>query len=89
MLVHNDTEAWYAAISLLIRDPDRRRRLAAGARQAFLATGTLASQAADRREAWMALGADRQTTAEVGVIDRAATTMAAVRRVAGRRRVRA
>lgn len=89
MLVHNDTESWYAAISLLIRDPDRRRRLAAGARQAFLATGTLASQAADRRAAWMALGADRQTTAEVGVIDRAATTMAAVRRVAGRRRVRA
>jgi glycosyltransferase involved in cell wall biosynthesis len=35
-LVANSADAWYAAIDLLLRDPDQRRGLAAGARDAWL-----------------------------------------------------
>ncbi len=55
MLVRNDPDAWYQALSLLVRDPDRRARLQRGAHAAFLAHGTLASQSESRRAAWLAL----------------------------------
>lgn len=51
MLVPNDAESWYAALSLLVRDRLTRQRLADGAMNAFTATGTLASQAATRHAA--------------------------------------
>lgn len=55
MLVANDPAAWYAALSWLIRDPPRRRKLAQGALAAYSATGTLAGQSAVRRAAWVGL----------------------------------
>jgi hypothetical protein len=51
MLLPNAPDAWYAALSWLRRDPVALRRLAAGAREAFAASGTLSSQAALRRSA--------------------------------------
>ncbi len=56
-LVGNTEEAWYQAVARLIRDPALCARLAAGARAAYLTTGTLAVQAARRRAAWHALAA--------------------------------
>lgn len=55
MLVPNDPGSWFAALSLLVRDPDRRAGLAAGARQALLESGTLLAQAEQRRAAWAAV----------------------------------
>jgi glycosyltransferase involved in cell wall biosynthesis len=52
MLVPNDAESWYAALSLLVRDRQTRHRLGDGAMSAFTATGTLASQSATRHAAW-------------------------------------
>jgi GT2 family glycosyltransferase/glycosyltransferase involved in cell wall biosynthesis len=48
MLLPNDPEAWYAALSRLRRDPAELLRLANGAQDAFAAAGTLASRA----DAW-------------------------------------
>ncbi len=50
-LVPNDRNAWYAALDWLIRDPALRRRRSDAAHRAFLAGGTLASQAAQRQAA--------------------------------------
>ncbi len=55
MLVQNTTEAWYGAISRMIRDGAWRARLAEGARAHVEAHGTLAAQAAARRAAWLAV----------------------------------
>ena len=49
-LVPNDEDAWYNALSRLVRDTDLRRRLGQGASEAFSAGGTLAA----RDEAWRA-----------------------------------
>lgn len=54
-LVANNPEAWYAAMSFLVRDQAERKRLADGAMAAFRAEGTLGSQATTRRAAWMGL----------------------------------
>jgi glycosyltransferase involved in cell wall biosynthesis len=54
-LVANDPQSWYAALAWLVRNRDLRVSLAAGARQAFLASCSLAVQAEARRAAWMAL----------------------------------
>ncbi len=54
-LVANHEEAWFQAIARLVRDTALRTRLAAGARAAYLASGTLALQAGRRRAAWQAL----------------------------------
>ncbi|MSP02010.1 MAG: glycosyltransferase [Acetobacteraceae bacterium] len=51
-LVPNDTDSWYAALSLMIRDPDRRRNLAAGGARCFLESGTLAAHAGAWQSAW-------------------------------------
>ncbi|HUB14860.1 MAG TPA: glycosyltransferase [Acetobacteraceae bacterium] len=56
MLVANKPEAWFAALSRLVRDGELRRGLAAGAAVAFAEGGTLAGQAEARRAAWLALG---------------------------------
>jgi glycosyltransferase involved in cell wall biosynthesis len=50
-LVANTTEAWYAAISALVRDAERRRTMADRTRASLMARGTLASQAERRRQA--------------------------------------
>ncbi|MGE0419100.1 MAG: glycosyltransferase [Acetobacteraceae bacterium] len=55
MLVENDPGAWYAALSRLVRDPMTLASFRSGAQRAFLATGTIASQAATRRQALLAL----------------------------------
>ncbi len=63
-LVSNSPEAWYAALDWLMRNQDMRRAMMARARDAFLAHGTLAGQAAARRDAWMqARSARRADTA--------------------------
>lgn len=54
-LVPNDPAAWYAALSALVRDTEKRQRLGQEALAAFLASGTLASQAEARVRAWKAL----------------------------------
>ncbi len=54
-LVPNSQAAWYDALNWLMRNEDFRRTVAAGARTAFLAHGTLASQAKQRRETWQQL----------------------------------
>jgi GT2 family glycosyltransferase/glycosyltransferase involved in cell wall biosynthesis len=53
-LLADDADAWFVALSRLVRDFRLRGRLAAGAREAF-ADGTLAAQAAARRAAWLSL----------------------------------
>jgi len=53
MLARNDPDAWYAAISRLLRDQHLRQRLRAGARAAWEKRGTLAAQAKLRRAALM------------------------------------
>jgi hypothetical protein len=45
MLVPNTTEAWYEALSRLIRDAAWRHHLAAGGMAEFAASGTLERQA--------------------------------------------
>jgi glycosyltransferase involved in cell wall biosynthesis len=55
MLVANNGVAWYRALDELLRDRDRRLRIAGGARAAFLGRASLASQARVRRTAWMRL----------------------------------
>jgi GT2 family glycosyltransferase/glycosyltransferase involved in cell wall biosynthesis len=55
MLAANRPDAWYAALSRLVRDGELRRGLARGAVQAFAAHGTLARQAEARRAAWLAI----------------------------------
>ena len=57
MLVENTAAAWYAALSGVLRDPQRWRRMAEAARAAYLADGTLAAQAGERRAMWRALAA--------------------------------
>jgi len=52
MLAANQPDAWYAALSRLVRDRELRRGLAHGAMEAFAAQGTLARQAEARRAAW-------------------------------------
>ncbi|HUB49848.1 MAG TPA: glycosyltransferase [Acetobacteraceae bacterium] len=54
MLLPNRPEAWFAALSRLVRDAELRRGLARGAAAAFAADGTLARQAEARRAAWLA-----------------------------------
>jgi len=49
-LVPNDEDAWYNALSRLVRDTDLRRRLGQGGWEAFLSGGTLAA----RDAAWRA-----------------------------------
>jgi GT2 family glycosyltransferase/glycosyltransferase involved in cell wall biosynthesis len=58
-LVANDHQAWHAALDWLIRDQSLRRSLAAKAKEAFLARGTLLSHADQRRTAWTMLLPDR------------------------------
>lgn len=62
-LVRNDPDAWYTALSYLVRDRAERVRLAEGAMAAFRAGGTLGSQAATRRAAWMELVSGRRAEA--------------------------
>jgi GT2 family glycosyltransferase/glycosyltransferase involved in cell wall biosynthesis len=50
-LVANTPQAWFEALSWLLRAQDLRRSIAAGARAAFLATASLGSQAQVRRAA--------------------------------------
>jgi glycosyltransferase involved in cell wall biosynthesis len=54
-LVRNDPRAWYAALDWLIRDQPLRQSLGNRGREAFLATATLANDAAPRRESWTRL----------------------------------
>jgi glycosyltransferase involved in cell wall biosynthesis len=58
-LVADDEDAWFVALARLVRDTRLRRRLADGARAAFIA-GTLGAQAATRRAAWLGLLRSRQ-----------------------------
>lgn len=51
MLVPNQATAWHEALSRLVRDHELRSRLGRGAFAAYLASGTLASQAEQRRVA--------------------------------------
>jgi len=53
LLAANRPDAWYAALSRLVRDRELRQALGQGAVAAFSAQGTLAGQAAARRSAWM------------------------------------
>jgi glycosyltransferase involved in cell wall biosynthesis len=51
-LVANTTEDWHEALSRMIRDAELRGHLAAGGFQALRTSGTLASRAGSRRDAW-------------------------------------
>jgi GT2 family glycosyltransferase/glycosyltransferase involved in cell wall biosynthesis len=52
MLVPNTIDAWYGALSRLIRDDAARRRLAEGGVECFRSTGTLAARAREWCDAW-------------------------------------
>jgi len=54
MLLPDDENAWFVALTRLVRDSALRRRLSEGARAGF-AAGTLAAQATRRRDAWLSL----------------------------------
>ena len=62
MLLPDDPDAWFVAISRLLREPVLRRRLGDGARDA-LAAATLAAQASERRAAWLSLMPRRRRAA--------------------------
>ena len=62
-LVRNDPSIWQAALDWLIRNQSLRASGSAQARAAFLAQGTLASQAALRLDAWRRLLLDRNIDA--------------------------
>lgn len=62
MLVPNRAEAWYIALSPLLRDRELRWRLGDAAYHAFTATGTLACQAEQRRTALLAVPRSRAAT---------------------------
>ncbi|MGE0223262.1 MAG: glycosyltransferase [Acetobacteraceae bacterium] len=51
-LVTNTETDWYLALNWLVRDDAARQGLARGALAAFMAGGSLASQAETRRDAW-------------------------------------
>jgi GT2 family glycosyltransferase/glycosyltransferase involved in cell wall biosynthesis len=55
MLAANDPGAWFVTLCRLVRDDALRRALGQGALEAFRAGRTLASQAAERRAAWLSL----------------------------------
>ncbi len=55
VLVANRAEAWYDALSRLVRDRNLREQLGRGALDAFATTGTLARQAEQRQAAVQAL----------------------------------
>lgn len=55
LLAANQPDAWFAAMSRLVRDGELRRELARGAHEAFTAQGTLVRQAESRLAAWRAL----------------------------------
>jgi glycosyltransferase involved in cell wall biosynthesis len=55
LLAANQPDAWYAALSRLVRDRGLREALGEGAVTAFSAQGTLARQAEARRAAWTLL----------------------------------
>jgi hypothetical protein len=59
-LVSNDHRAWFTALNGLLRDQVRRRSVAQRARDAFLAHGTLATQAQARGDALRRVLADRR-----------------------------
>ena len=54
MLLPDDDDAWFVALSRLVRDKALRRRMAEAAHAAFPAA-TLAAQAGERRAAWLGL----------------------------------
>jgi GT2 family glycosyltransferase/glycosyltransferase involved in cell wall biosynthesis len=62
-LVPNTAAAWYAALNWLLRNRDARRSIAARSRDAFLMSGSLASQAEVRRSAWLQLLSPRKNHA--------------------------
>ncbi len=62
-LVANTDAAWYAALDRLIRDRDTRHDIAGRAREAFLASASLASQATVRRDALLRLCGVRSSDA--------------------------
>lgn len=53
-LLPDDENAWFVALSDLVRDARLRQRMSEGARAAFTA-GTLAAQASERHAAWLSL----------------------------------
>ena len=57
-LLPDDEDAWFVALTSLVRDVRLRRKLADGARAAFPG-GTLAAQADSRRAAWLKLARKR------------------------------
>jgi glycosyltransferase involved in cell wall biosynthesis len=62
-LVANTPEAWYAALTWLVRNRDERHAVASRARDAYLAGNSLASQADIRREALSRLATAGKTHA--------------------------
>ena len=62
-LVCNNPAAWYAALDRLVRDPDKRRTIAARGRATFLAEASLISHAEVRRNALLRLLAVRRSHA--------------------------
>jgi GT2 family glycosyltransferase/glycosyltransferase involved in cell wall biosynthesis len=53
MLVPNTEDAWYLALSRLVRDTDLRRRLGQGAWDSYRSRGTLNAKPADWCSAWL------------------------------------
>ncbi len=62
-LVFNSPEAWYAALNWLVRNRDARHAIAARSRDAFMASASLASQAAIRQQALCRLLSARSSDA--------------------------
>jgi GT2 family glycosyltransferase/glycosyltransferase involved in cell wall biosynthesis len=65
-LLPDDDDAWFVALARLVRDVKLRRRFGEAARAAFVA-GTLAAQAAARRDAWLSLVRAEQRSAREAV----------------------
>ncbi|MBV8573496.1 MAG: glycosyltransferase, partial [Acetobacteraceae bacterium] len=74
LLVPNSTDAWYAAISGLIRNPVLRLSLTEGAQAGYVRSHTLAAQAEQRRKLWQKLAASPSRKAVVPIASGARRT---------------
>jgi hypothetical protein len=67
-LLPDDQDAWFLALTRLVRDAPLRQRLGEAARTAYKSS-TLAAQATARRAAWLSLVSPEQAAREAEAVE--------------------
>jgi glycosyltransferase involved in cell wall biosynthesis len=67
-LLPDDQDAWFLALTRLVRDAPLRQRLGEAARTAYKSS-TLAAQATSRRAAWLSLVSPEQAAREAEAVE--------------------